>query len=62
MLIRINKNKSLLFFVKDEKILLEKSIFLGGNKMLNNTCITVIGSLVEINKTIHWEIKKNTDK
>ena len=40
------------------KILLEKSIFLGGNKMLNNTCITVIGSLVEINKTIHWEIKK----
>ena len=62
VLIRINKNKSLLFFVKDEKILLEKSIFLGGNKMLNNTCITVIGSLVEINKTIHWEIKKNTDK
>ena len=61
VLIRINKNKSLLFFVKDEKILLEKSIFLGGNKMLNNTCITVIGSLVEINKTIHWEIKKNTD-
>ena len=37
---RINKNKSLLFFDKDENII-RKSIFLGGNKMLNNTCITV---------------------
>ena len=43
----------------DEPILLEKSIFLGGNKILDNTCITISGNLVNKNKTFHWEIKKN---
>ena len=59
ILIQINKNKSLLFSVKDETILLEKSIFLGKNKILDNTCITISGNLVNKDKTIHWEIKKN---
>ena len=39
-------------------ILVEKSIFLGGNKILDNVCITISGNLVNKNKTIHWEIKK----
>jgi len=59
VLIQISKNKSLIFTIMDESILLEKSIFLGGNKILDNTCITVSGNLVNKNKTIHWEIKKN---
>ena len=59
VLIQISKNKSLIFTVVDEPILLEKSIFLGGNKILDNTCITVSGNLVNKDKTIHWEIKKN---
>jgi len=59
ILIQISKNKSLIFTVVDEPILLEKSIFLGGNKILDNTCVTVSGNLVNKNKTIHWEIKKN---
>ena len=59
VLIKISKNKSLIFTVIDEPILLEKSIFLGGNKILDNTCVTVSGNLVNKNKTIHWEIKKN---
>ena len=58
-LIQISKNKSLIFTILDESILLEKSIFLGGNKILDNTCVTVSGNLVNKNKTIHWEIKKN---
>ncbi len=58
VLIQITKNKSLVFTVKDENILLEKSIFLGGSKILENTCITVTGNLVNKDKTIHWEIKK----
>ena len=58
-LIQIYKNKSLIFTILDESILLEKSIFLGGNKILDNTCVTVSGNLVNKNKTIHWEIKKN---
>ena len=41
------------------KIFLEKSIFLGSNKILDNTCVTVLGNLVNSNKVIHWEIKKN---
>ena len=59
VLIQISKNKSLIFTVVDEPMLLEKSIFLGGNKILDNTCITVSGNLVNKDKIIHWEIKKN---
>jgi len=59
VLIQISKNKSLIFKIIDESILLEKSIFLGRNKILDNTCITVSGNLVNKNKAIHWEIKKN---
>ena len=59
VLIQISKNKSLIFTILDESILLEKSIFLGGNKILDNTCVTVSGNLVNKNKKIHWEIKKN---
>ena len=42
----------------DESILLEKSIFLGGNKILDNTCITISGNLINKNKIIQWEIRK----
>ena len=59
VLIQLSKNKSLLFNIHNENISLEKSIFLGGNKILDNTCVTVSGNLVNKNKTIHWEIKKN---
>ena len=59
VLIQISKNKSLLFTIKDESIKLEKSIFLGGNKIRENTCVTVSGNLVNKDKIIYWEIKKN---
>ena len=59
VLIQLSKNKSLIFTIKDEKIFLEKSIFLGSNKILNNTCVTVSGNLINKNKVIQWEIKKN---
>ncbi len=59
VLIQLSKNKSLIFTIKDEKILLEKSIFLGGNKILNNACVTVSGNLISESKIIQWEIKKN---
>ena len=58
-LIQLSKNKSLIFTIKDEPILIEKSIFLGGYKILDNTCITISGNLVNKNKIIFWEIKKN---
>ena len=59
VLIQLSKNKSLLFTIKNESITLEKSIFLGTNKILENTCLTVTGNLVNKDKTIHWEIRKN---
>ena len=57
-LIQISKNKSLIFTVENENIEIEKSIFLGGKKILENTCITISGNLVNKDKSFNWEIKK----
>ena len=58
-LIQISKNKSLLFSINDEILEIEKGIFLGDKKLLDNTCITITGNLVNKNKSFNWEIKKN---
>ncbi|MDC1092475.1 heparinase II/III family protein [Pelagibacteraceae bacterium] len=58
-LIQISKNKSLIFSISNEILEIEKSIFLGGKKILDNTCITISGNLVNKNKSFNWEIKKN---
>ncbi len=58
ILIQISKNKSLIFTVKDEVLEIEKSIFLGGKKILDSTCITFTGNLVNKNKSFYWEIAK----
>ena len=58
VLIQLSKNKSLIFSSEKDSILLEKSIFLGGTKILNNTCITISGNLVNKSKIINWEIKR----
>ena len=57
-LIQISKNKSLIFNIKNENLEIEKSIYLGGKKILDNTCITISGNLVNKDKTFNWEIKK----
>ena len=57
-LIQISKNKSLLFTVYNESLNIEKSIYLGGKKILDSTCITISGNLVNKNKSFNWEIKK----
>ena len=58
-LIQVTKNKSLIFTVSNETLEVEKSIFLGGEKILDSTCINISGNLVNKNKTFSWEIKKN---
>ena len=60
VLIQISKNKSLIFRVVEENIVLEKSIFLGRNRILDNTCITISGNLVNKSKSFNWEIIKKT--
>ena len=57
-LIQISKNKSLLFTINDENLEIDKSIFLGEKKVIDSTCISISGNLVNKNKTFNWEIKK----
>ena len=60
ILIQIDKNKSLVFTSTGEDLILEKSIFLGRNKIINNFCITITGTLKNSeNKKITWELKRN---
>ena len=58
-LIQVSKNKSLIFTVSNETLEVEKSIFLGRKKILDNACVTISGNLVNKNKSFNWEIKKN---
>ena len=58
-LIQISKNKSIIFTTIDETLEIQKGIFLGGKKILDNTCIIISGNLVNKNKSFNWEIKKN---
>ena len=44
--------------MKNENIEIEKSIYLGGKKILDNTCISISGNLVNKNKSFEWDIKK----
>ena len=57
-LIQISKNKSVLFTINDENLEVEKSIFFAEKKILDSTCITITGNLVNKNKSFNWEIKK----
>ena len=60
ILLQIEKNKSLIFNSNGENLILEKSIFLGRNQIVNNICITISGTLNNSeNKNITWELKKN---
>ena len=58
-LIQISKNKSLIFTINDENLEIEKSIFLGEKKIIDSNCITISGNLVNKNKILNWEIRKN---
>ena len=60
ILIKIEKNKSLIFTSNADDLVLEKSIFLGRNQIVNNFCITISGTLNNSeNKKIIWELEKN---
>ena len=60
VLIQIERNKSLIFTTSGDNLILEKSIFLGRNQIINNFCITISGSLSNSeNKNITWELKRN---
>ncbi len=59
-LIQISKNRALLFSTDEKVLKIEKSIFFGGNKVLNNYCIVISGRLDTSDKIINWEISKKS--
>ena len=58
LLIQINKNKALLFSSNERDLKIEKSIFFGGHKVLDNYCIVITGNMENNEKIIDWEIIK----
>ncbi len=58
LLIQINKNKALLFSSNANDLKIEKSIFFGGHKVLDNYCILISGIMENKEKIIDWEIIK----
>ena len=58
VLIKISKNKSMIFFVENENLSVEKSIFLGGNKILNNLCMRISGKIMKKKKLLIGALKK----
>ena len=58
LLIQINKNKALLFSTNEKNLKIEKSIFFGGQKVLDNYCILISGVMGNDEKTVNWEIIK----
>ena len=58
LLIQINKNKALLFSSNEKNLKIEKSIFFGAQKVLDNYCILISGVMENNEKNISWEIIK----
>ena len=59
ILIKVGKNKSLIFLSQGNALDIENSIYLARNKILNNLCIKISGTLESEEKLIKWEIKNN---
>jgi len=58
ILLKISKNNSLIFSSKDQNVQIEKSLFLGRNKILNNNCIVIYGNTKNQDANVEWELKK----
>ena len=43
LLVQINKNNALLFFTNEKNLKIEKSIFFGGQKVIEKYCILLAG-------------------
>ena len=59
ILLQLNKNKSWIFLCNQESVQVEKSLFFGRNKALNNECIVIYGNTNNEDAKIEWTIKKS---
>ena len=55
---KLTKKKSWVFTSENQKINIEKSLFLGGNKALNNQCIVIYGETKDEDVNVEWKLKK----
>ena len=58
ILLQTNGNKSWVFSSDELAIDLEKSLFFGRNKALNNKCIVIYGKTKSQNVNVNWKLKK----
>ena len=58
ILLQGNQNKSWIFVSEGQKIQVEKSLFLGGNKAKNNSCIVIYGKTNASDVNVEWRLKK----
>ncbi len=59
ILLQISKNKSWIFLSENQDLQIEKGLFLGRNKVLNNHCIVIYGNTENQNTDIKWELRKS---
>ena len=59
ILLQISKNKSWIFLSNDQDLQIEKGLFLGSNKVLNNQCIVIYGNTKNEDADIKWELKRS---
>ena len=59
VLIQIDKKNSWIFETENLDIQIEKSLFFGKNKILNNNCIVIYGKTNSDTTNINWKIKKS---
>ncbi len=60
VLLQISRNNSLTFSSKNQNVQIEKSLFFGKNKILNNSCIVIYGNTENQDVNIKWELKKSS--
>ena len=58
ILLQIDKKKSWVLESENQNLEIEKGLFLGRNKVLNNNCVVIYGNTNNQNISVKWELKK----
>ena len=59
ILLQVNKNKSLILLSDSHSLEIETGLFMGRNKVLNNSCVVIYGNTNNEDTNIKWELKKS---
>ncbi len=59
ILLQVNKNKSWILLSDSHSLEIETGLFMGRNKVLNNSCVVIYGNTNNEDTNIKWELKKS---